>query len=122
MVDAWPSRKKIRATRVSFELANGGESDRSLFVMHKCDQPSCVNPAHLALGTQSENMRDKVSKGRDRSPVFQGEAHAMSKLKDADVIAIREWTGELLIPALKYNISRATVSAIRRHKTWRHLP
>lgn len=121
MVDTWPSKKKIRATRVAYELYYG-PSLRSLHVMHKCDQPACVNPAHLMLGTQSENMRDKIAKGRDRSPVFKGEAHAMSKLRDADVVIIRDSIGPLSVMADRYGVTQSLVSLIRKRKIWRHLP
>lgn len=121
MVDEFPSRKKVRATRVSYEI-HFGPSLRTLHVMHKCDQPTCVNPSHLVLGTQSENMRDKVSKGRDRSPVFRGEDHGMSKLRADDVLVIRDSVGPLSEMADRYGVTQALVSMIRKRKIWRHLP
>lgn len=121
MVDEFPSRKKVRATRVSYEL-HFGPSLRTLHVMHKCDQPTCVNPSHLVLGTQSENMRDKVAKGRDRSPVFRGEDHAMSKLRADDVLVIRDSVGPLSEMADRFGVTQALVSMIRKRKIWRHLP
>ncbi len=56
-------RKPLRAHRVSWELHNGPIPD-GLRVLHSCDTPCCVNPAHLFLGTQSDNMKDCAAKGR----------------------------------------------------------
>lgn len=54
----------LKAHRVAFALAHGGEiTDRSL-VLHRCDNPSCCNPAHLFLGTPKENTQDMLAKGR----------------------------------------------------------
>lgn len=74
------------AQRVSFIIANG-EFPRELHVLHTCDTPSCVNPAHLFLGTNQDNVDDKMNKGRH--PVFYGEQHACCKLTDAQVAEIR---------------------------------
>jgi hypothetical protein len=56
-------RKPIRAHRLSWELHNGPIPD-GLWVLHKCDNPCCVRPDHLFIGTRSDNMKDCAAKGR----------------------------------------------------------
>ena len=58
------NRKDIGAHRVSWELENGREVPDGMVVMHSCDNPSCVNPAHLSVGTQADNLADCKAKGR----------------------------------------------------------
>jgi hypothetical protein len=61
--------RRVAAHRVSFALHNG-ELEPGKFVCHACDNPPCVRPDHLFLGTQSDNMRDMLRKGRGRNPLF----------------------------------------------------
>lgn len=91
-------------------------------VLHKCDNPRCVNPEHLFLGTQGDNMIDKKNKGR--SP--KGEWHCAAKLTAQDVIAIRERYAEGNISqaklAAEYNVSRGGIADIVKRRNWRHVP
>lgn len=75
------------AYRLAWTLANGPIPD-GLCVCHRCDRPNCIRVEHLFLGTQADNIRDKMKKGRHRGP--RGERSAKSKLTDAQVRAIRE--------------------------------
>lgn len=79
-------RRTKLAHRFSWELTNGPIPD-GMFVCHHCDNPPCVNPDHLFLGTAYDNMRDMIAKGRARSPV--GIACGNAKLTDQQVREIR---------------------------------
>ncbi len=77
------------AHRVSYLLAHGELSD-DLLVCHTCDNPECVNPAHLFAGTRIDNARDCANKGRTVLPGLICEQHPMAKLTAQDVRDIRE--------------------------------
>ncbi len=82
--------QRYRAHRLAFKLKYGIEPG-TLFVCHKCDNPSCCNPGHLFLGTRSDNMLDCFEKGRLASPFMgrQGSDVHNAKLTDDDVRVIR---------------------------------
>ncbi len=73
----WNGKKVARAHRVSWELINGPIA-HGLGVLHKCDNPSCVRPAHLFLGDQIENMKDASLKGR--LTIYRGNDNCNAKL------------------------------------------
>lgn len=119
--------KKIRANRFSYEHYYG-TFDNKLIVCHHCDNPACVNPIHLFLGSQSDNMKDCFKKGRH--PVFLsmnrpcGEDSGPSKLKEKEVIDILNKIKNGFSDAFigkQYNVHRGTILAIRKRKTWRHV-
>jgi hypothetical protein len=70
-----------------------------MHLLHQCDTPGCVRPEHLREGTNLENVRDKMSKGRWRGSSLCGEKHPSSKLKDKAVRRIRELHGQGLTQA-----------------------
>lgn len=108
------------AHRYSWELANGEIAD-GLFVLHKCDNPACVNPSHLFLGTSLDNSNDKVSKGRQSR--LHGEKNGRAKLTVDQVDEIRNKhankQGSLRTLAIEYGMSKTTISEIVNEKTWR---
>lgn len=114
-------RKMERVHRVSWNLYFG-EIPSGMYVLHKCDNPLCVNPAHLFIGTQKDNMDDMIEKGRE--PNLRGERNGRSKLVENDVRGIRKL---LLIGerqkdiAIKFGVSLNIVSYIATGKTWGHV-
>lgn len=114
--------RTLGAHRVSYEL-HRGEIPRGLYVLHKCDVRACVNPSHLYAGTQKENERDKIVRGRRRLRV--GDQCRGSKLREADIPGIRR---RLLMGhsckaiAADYGVTDCAINALRRGRTWWHVP
>lgn len=109
------------AHRLAWQFANGRDLDRYEHVMHRCDNPGCVNPAHLRLGSHQDNMADKMRKGRHRYGTSVGEKHGMARLTDDQVREIRASTGSSIKIGEKYGISGRQVRSIRRRESWKHL-
>ena len=108
------------AHRVSWLLTFGAMPTQN--VLHTCDTPACVNPAHLFLGTQSDNMTDCSRKGRLNSA--RGKRGRRAKLTEADVIAIRarRRAGELRgTLAREFSVREGSIYLICAGKTWKHL-
>ncbi len=141
----WSDGKAVRAHRVAWELACGPVPD-GLYVLHRCDNPPCCNPAHLFLGTDLDNMRDKVAKGRatagdqhyartnperlphgeqhwaKRNPekYHRGQAHPMAKLTAAQASEIHGATSvPVKVLASRYGVSMGTIYSIRTGHGWK---
>lgn len=104
--------------RVSWEL-HFGEIPKGFFVCQKCDNPSCVNPEHLFLGTPKDNMVDMISKGRKRSAL--GSDSSNSKLIEDQVLQIFSDERPYKEIAKEFSITREQVSSIKHKKDWKHL-
>ena len=98
-----------------------------LLVIHICDNPPCVNPAHLALGTQASNMADARRKGRTHHPFGNqrtvGSKHGMAKLTEDDVVNIKRLLGTTSQQeiARQFGISQSIISGIATGKRWSHV-
>lgn len=107
------------ATRVSYTL-HKGEIPKGLMVCHTCDNRRCVNPDHLWLGTNQDNMDDMVAKGRS-GPRPRGEDNLKTTLTEDQVRELRLLRSEgmlLRVLAERYGITEASVSMIARRRTW----
>jgi hypothetical protein len=112
--------KPVRAHRLAWELYFG-PVPRNMQVLHQCDVPLCVNPAHLFLGTHQDNMRDKVKKGRQAKGEQNGGGN---KLTTNDVRKIKRDLSEGVSQrgiAKKFNVSQAMVSLINTGIKWSHV-
>lgn len=113
------NKKRIKAHRHSFELFHQKEIG-SMCVLHKCDVPSCVNPEHLFLGTQKDNMLDKKLKGRAHRPF--GESNPSTKLTQEIVDQLRNLAKTLSMKELsmKYpDIPYSTMYAVVKDISWK---
>jgi len=112
--------KAWRAHRYSYILAHG-MFDLNLFVCHHCDNPSCVNPAHLFLGTVQDNITDKMKKGRHGPS--RGILNGCAKLTEKQVLEIRRLRSKSTLEKLgkMFNVSPAMICRICRGYAWRHL-
>jgi len=117
-------RKYLKAHRLSYEEFVGPIPD-GMFVCHKCDTPECINPKHLFLGTQKDNMADCARKGRVVVP--RGEAAGRAMLTEEAVKAIRaEYVKGKRghgYPALaaKYGVGASTIQAVIERRSWAHI-
>ena len=112
-------KRPMNASRAAY-VAFVGPVPAGMCVCHRCDNPACVNPAHLWIGSYKDNWADCRSKGRET----KGTANGQAKLTEADVAAIRAAvrdgeTQESI--AARFNITHGTVSKIAARKSWTHV-
>ncbi len=109
------------AHRVSYFIANGELPD-DLVVCHHCDNRRCVNPQHLFIGTQVDNMQDMMQKGRNKPA--RGEKGGKSKLTDNDVRSIRQLAISGMFHreiAAKFGVSTKQITVIVNRIQWSHI-
>ena len=110
------TRKKNSAHRISWMLYRGPIPD-GLHVLHRCDTRCCVNPEHLFLGTNNDNIRDMRSKNRH----CKGESAGLVKLTESAVREIRGSKEHYASLADKFHVAPLTVWDVIHNKTWRHI-
>lgn len=116
----WVNGRRVKAHRFAWELAHGRSIPKGLLACHSCDNPRCVNPDHIFIGTHSDNLRDAVQKGRHQSP--RGESHPLAVLTVNEVVEMRRLRGEgasAKCLANRYGISVQSVRRIIRGDWWK---
>ncbi len=113
---------QLMAHKVSYEI-HKGKVPKGLIVRHICDNPCCVNPAHLLVGTYADNTADMFERGRDsvRSPSRTGENHHGSKLTEELVREIRKSDKSSYWWAKKLGMSASPIDKVKWYKTWKHV-
>lgn len=106
--------RDLYAHRVAWMLRHGDIED-GLNVLHRCDRPACVNPDHLFLGTQAENVADCVRKSRKTNPPI------VSRLTEDDIRSIRVDPRKHHIIAADFGLKRMAVFKIKHRQTWKHI-
>lgn len=111
---------ELRAHRLSWAI-HKGRVPTGVSVLHVCDNPPCVNPEHLFLGTQTDNVADREAKGRGRWA--RGQGASGTKLSDDEVKEIRKLHGSTTQRAVgaRFKVHHSTIGQIWRRTTWKHL-
>ena len=113
------NKQNIRAHRFSYEL-HYGKIPEGLVVMHSCDQPSCVNPYHLSVGTHADNTRDKINKNRQP----RGSSIFNSLITEEEVIQIKNDLNKGMKQieiSKKYQIAYHIICDIKTGRSWKHV-
>jgi hypothetical protein len=112
-------KQTIRSHRFSYQLSYG-EIPEDKIIRHKCDNPSCVNPKHLEIGTHVDNVADRVNRGRS----LFGERHPRTILTEVEVIEILGLKSKARAKDLgtKYGVGEGTIHNIWARRSWAHLP
>lgn len=117
--------KKIQAHRVAYTIWIGKIPD-NLFVLHSCDNPRCIEPTHLHLGNQKDNMKEMRDRGRARDETrgTKGEKHHKSKLNDEQIKEIRRLRKDGIYGtklAEMFGVSNPMIYYICNRKNWNHI-
>ena len=115
----------VKAHRLAYEIATGLRLRRDQLVCHHCDNPRCVNPAHLFIGTHRDNSHDCWSKGRASPPPrLQGSKNRSAKLDEGlipEVFRLRSLGLTTYQIADVFGIGRSAICDVLKRKTWRHV-
>jgi HNH endonuclease len=113
--------QRVYAHRLAWQLARG-EIPKGLLVLHRCDNPPCINPKHLFLGTRRDNALDRDKKGRNVTS--SGEKNGSAKLSESDVVKILEGLSQgetRRALARRFDISPSMVTNIYSRKNWKSI-
>jgi HNH endonuclease len=108
------------AHRVSYRFFVG-QIPKKKQVLHHCDIGVCVNPDHLFIGTQKDNLRDCVQKGRNGYKAFHGESHWKSKFTAEEVLQIKSSPLSRRELALLFGVSELLIKHVRSSRAWKQL-
>lgn len=105
--------------RAVFQELNG-PTPKGMYVCHRCDTPSCVNPDHLFIGTPTDNAQDRKAKGRSASKLGRLNGNSILTNEQVDDIRRAIERGEMQIELAKtYKVSFSTINHIKHGRTWR---
>jgi hypothetical protein len=110
------NHKKIRLSRYMYEKEYG-TIPQGMLIRHKCDNPHCINPEHLEIGTHHDNHMDMVERGRS----LKGVDHPRVKLSENQVLEIRASGESCYTLAARYGVAVMLISKIKRRLLWKHL-
>jgi hypothetical protein len=113
-------KQSILAHRYSYEQ-HRGSVPAGQFVLHHCDNRSCVNPRHLFCGNQQANVDDMINKGRDRKRGLLGVENNGAKITEATVREIRASPTTAKILAERYGVTMSLIHRVRQRRTWKHI-
>lgn len=118
---AWWNGKMYQAHRLSWEAYNGEIPD-GLCVLHRCDNPKCINPSHLFLGSHKDNNKDMAKKGRHWD--CRGSNNPRTNLTEENILEIRSLIQKGVSPleiSTMYNVNRPVIYEIKSGKNWSHV-
>lgn len=107
------------AHRLVVERVEGSPLLPGQIVMHRCDNPPCVEYSHLKRATQLENIADRDAKGRRKPPT--GTSHPNARLSEQDIKSIRASGEGRQVLAARYGVNPHTIDSVRSRRSWRHL-
>lgn len=114
------NRTRQMAHRYFYEQIVGPIPD-DLLACHKCDNPPCVNPDHMFIGTQADNIADMMKKGRRGKTGAKGSLNGRAIVTENQVKEIRDSSAARREVAAQYGISPVTVGAIKARRIWKHI-